>query len=45
MTLRDRGGAGSLVAQVGEAIRRQILAGDYPTGARLPSEAQLTELH
>jgi GntR family transcriptional repressor for pyruvate dehydrogenase complex len=45
MTLRDRGGAGSLVAQVGEAIRRQILAGDYPAGARLPSEAQLTELH
>lgn len=44
MTLRDRG-TGSLVTQVGDAIRRQILAGDYPTGARLPSEAQLTELH
>lgn len=38
-------GAGTLVTQVGDAIRRQILGGDYAPGDRLPSEAQLTEAH
>ena len=43
MTQNDNGGG--LVARVSEAIRRQIRGGDYPPGARLPSEAQLTALH
>lgn len=43
MTQNDNGGG--LVARVSEAIRRQIRGGDYPPGARLPSEAQLTTLH
>lgn len=38
-------GAGTLVSQVSETIRRQILSGAYPAGARLPSEAQLTAQH
>ncbi|WP_300152441.1 FadR/GntR family transcriptional regulator [Neomegalonema sp.] len=38
-------GKGSLVSQVGEALRKRILAGEYAPGARLPSEAQLTEAY
>jgi GntR family transcriptional regulator, transcriptional repressor for pyruvate dehydrogenase complex len=38
-------GAGTLVSQLSETIRRSILAGDYSAGQRLPSEAQLTETH
>lgn len=38
-------GAGTLVSQVSEALRREIGAGTYRPGDKLPSEARLTELH
>lgn len=38
-------GAGSLVAQVSERLRKDILNGVYAPGARLPSELELTEAH
>jgi GntR family transcriptional repressor for pyruvate dehydrogenase complex len=42
---RARGAAGTLVSQVSEALRQSIHAGEFQPGARLPSEAQLTEAH
>lgn len=45
-SVRDRSkGAGTLVSQVSEALRQSILNGDYAPGDKLPSEAQLTEVH
>lgn len=44
MTSRAKG-AGSLVAQVSERLRKDILDGVYAPGARLPSELELTEAH
>ncbi|ACM40016.1 GntR family transcriptional regulator [Allorhizobium ampelinum] len=38
-------GAGSLVAQVSDSLRKAILGGDYAPGDRLPSEMELTEAH
>lgn len=38
-------GAGSLVAQVRERLRSEILGGQYAPGDRLPSEIELTETH
>lgn len=38
-------GAGTLVTQVSDTIRQQILTGAYTPGSRLPSEARLTESH
>lgn len=38
-------GEGTLASQVGDALRRRILAGEYAPGARLPSEAKLTEAY
>jgi DNA-binding FadR family transcriptional regulator len=38
-------GAGTLVFQLSETLRQAIAAGQYAPGARLPSEAQLTEAH
>ncbi|MDH6265181.1 GntR family transcriptional repressor for pyruvate dehydrogenase complex [Rhizobium sp. SG_E_25_P2] len=37
--------SGSLTARLGDSLRRQILAGHYLPGAKLPSEAQLSEAH
>ncbi|MFG1364147.1 FadR/GntR family transcriptional regulator [Xanthobacter versatilis] len=37
--------AGTLVAQVSDALRQMILSGEFPPGAKLPSEAQLTQAH
>lgn len=39
--VRTRGG--SLVSKVGDALRGRILAGEFQTGARLPTETQLTQ--
>lgn len=38
-------GTGTLVSQVSEALRREIAAGAYRPGDKLPSEARLTEAH
>jgi DNA-binding FadR family transcriptional regulator len=38
-------GAGTLVFQLSESLRQAIASGQYGPGARLPSEAQLTEAH
>lgn len=46
MQTRERArGGGSLVAQVGESLRRAIASGKYAPGDRLPSEIELTETH
>jgi GntR family transcriptional regulator, transcriptional repressor for pyruvate dehydrogenase complex len=38
-------GTRTLAWQVSEALRQAILSGDYTPGDKLPSEAQLTEIH
>ncbi|RWX78542.1 FadR family transcriptional regulator [Neorhizobium lilium] len=38
-------GAGTLVSQLSDTLRQAIASGQYTPGARLPSEAQLTEAH
>src|SRR3954468_11749941 len=38
-------GSGTLVFQLSETLRQAIAGGQYAPGARLPSEAQLTEAH
>ncbi|MBW6422853.1 FadR family transcriptional regulator [Rhizobium sp. XQZ8] len=38
-------GSRTLVSQLGDALRQAIIAGQFPPGSRLPSEAQLTETH
>ncbi len=38
-------GSRTLTAQVSDALRQAILSGDYAPGDKLPSEAQLTEMH
>ena len=38
-------GAGTLVSQLTDTLRQAIAAGQFTAGARLPSEAQLTETH
>ena len=38
-------GEESLVARLAKALRRDLEAGAYPPGARLPSESELTKLH
>lgn len=38
-------GSRTLAWQVSEALRKAILNGDYTPGDKLPSEAQLTEIH
>jgi DNA-binding FadR family transcriptional regulator len=46
MRTRERvRGSGSLVAQVGESLRRAIATGKYGPGDKLPSEVELTETH
>lgn len=37
--------SGTLVVQVGESLRQSIMSGAYPPGTKLPSEAQLTQVH
>lgn len=38
-------GRGNLVAHVADALRDRILSGYYPSGAKLPSEARLTDTY
>lgn len=40
-----RSGSGTLVSQLADTLRQAIAAGQFAPGARLPSEAQLTEAH
>ncbi|MCG5237991.1 FadR/GntR family transcriptional regulator [Xanthobacter oligotrophicus] len=37
--------SGTLVAQISDTLRQMILSGEFPPGAKLPSEAQLTQAH
>lgn len=39
------GGAGTLASRLGDVLRQSIMAGHYPPGTKLPSEAQLGEQH
>ncbi|MFD1746239.1 FadR/GntR family transcriptional regulator [Rhizobium helianthi] len=42
---RTVSGTGTLSSRLGETLRQSILAGQYPPGTKLPSEAQLGEVH
>jgi DNA-binding FadR family transcriptional regulator len=42
---RSDAGGGTLTARLGDNLRRAIVAGQFPPGSKLPSEAQLSEAH
>ncbi|MBC2771671.1 FadR family transcriptional regulator [Rhizobium sp. AQ_MP] len=42
---RKEAGAGTLVQKLGDTLRKSIVAGQFPPGSKLPSEAQLSEAH
>lgn len=43
--LQSEGKAQTLVIRLSDTLRRAIVAGQFPPGSKLPSEAQLTEAH
>ncbi|THV21033.1 FadR/GntR family transcriptional regulator [Peteryoungia ipomoeae] len=42
---KSEAGGGTLTQRLAEVLRKAILAGQFPPGGKLPSEAQLSEAH